>query len=228
MKYLLLLLSMISTVSYGQLTTDAARTLFYSYKIGSYDYHEQFIGHAGYGAPLILTSGGGAAFFGGSGDSTGNYGLAVKIDSAGKELWQRRIYPQFDEIETQSIVEDANGDFYVFMLSFDQKKYRGGCERIVHLDGDGEIIWDRIISDCTRLNNPVVAYILALDDGRISLRGHVATRVPQEGGDPEYHFWEGWLSSDGSLEQKTGDVIIWEKTEWQQFFEPATGDRQKE
>ena len=55
MKYLFVLLSMVSSLAYGQLSIDDARKAFYSYKLGSYDYHEQFIGYTGYGAPVITT-----------------------------------------------------------------------------------------------------------------------------------------------------------------------------
>lgn len=52
MKYLFVILSLVSSLAYGQLSTDQARKAFYSYKLGSYDYHEQFAGNSGYGAPV--------------------------------------------------------------------------------------------------------------------------------------------------------------------------------
>jgi len=220
MKYLIVILSLVSSLAYGQLSIDDARKSFYTYKLGSYDYHEEFIGYAGYGAPIIITSDGGASFLGGSGDSIGSLGLIVKINENGMEEWKQIVRPQFDDIETQSVVQDINGNFYVFLLSYDNEKYRGGCERIVHINKDGSIIWDKIIGDCELVNNPVIAYIKALDDGRIALRGHIVIKKPDKGKDPEYCYWEGWIDNKGILKQKTGDIIDWANQDWQKLFKP--------
>jgi len=220
MKYLFVILSLISSLAYGQLSSDEARKAFYSYKLGSYDYHEQFIGHSGYGAPVITTSDGGAAFFGGAGDSTGSFGLVVKLDKDGREEWKQAIRPLFDEIETQSVVQDNSGNFYVFILTYDLTKYRGGCERIVCLDRNGTIMWDKIIGECAQINNPIIAYIRSLEDGRIALRGHVATKKPRNGEDPKYYYWEGWIDHKGNLTQKTGDAIDWANQDWEKLFKP--------
>lgn len=220
MKYLILLLSLFSSLAYGQLTIEEARKAFYTYKIGSYDYHEQFIGHVGYGAPVITTADGGAAFFGGTEDSTGSVGLMVKVDKHGSEEWKQIIRPQYDMIETQSVVEDNSGNYYLFLLSYDDNKYRGGCERIVHLDRNGAIIWDKIISTCEMINNPMIEYIRADKDGKIALRGHMATQKPVQGEDPKRYYWEGWIDNKGNLTQKTGDLIIWENQDWQKLFKP--------
>ena len=227
MKYLIFILILICSTAYGQLTIPEARKIFYSYKLGSYDYHEQFIGHAGFGAPYILTADGGAAFFGGSGDSTGSYGLAVKIDKAGNEEWQQIIRQQFDEMETQSIVQDKAGNYYVFLLSYDNKRYRGGSERILYLDKTGKVVWDKTIGAYTLMNNPTISYIKALDDGRISLRGHICTEKPKPDKDPDYRYWEGWIDNKGNLTQKTGQLIVWENQDWQKLFSPETADPAK-
>lgn len=227
MKYFFIILSLASSLAYGQLSTDEARKLFYSYKLGSYDYHEQFIGYIGYGAPFITTLDGGAAFFGGTEDSTGPFGLIVKLDKESREEWKQAIRPQFDMIETQSVVQDKSGNFYVFMLSYDNKKYRGGCERIVYLSKTGQITWDKILGECGLVNNPVIAYIRSLEDGRIALRGHVATQKPREGEDPKYYYWEGWIDNNGKLTQKTGDIIIWENQDWEKLFKPGIESKAK-
>ena len=220
MKYLFVIFSLVSSMAYGQLSIDDARKAFYSYKLGSYDYHEQFIGYSGYGAPFITTSDGGAAFFGGTEDSTGEIGLVVKLDKDAREEWKKAIRPQFDKIETQSIVQDNSGDFYVFMISYDDKKYRGGCERIVYLNKTGEIAWDITIGNCGLINNPTINYIRSDKDGRIALRGHMATQIPKQGEDPKYYYWEGWIDNKGKLIQKTGDVIDWENQDWEKLFKP--------
>jgi hypothetical protein len=220
MKYLLVILSLVSSLAYGQLSIEEAKKAFYSYKLGSYDYHEKFTGLTGYGAPVITTSDGGAAFFGGSEDSTGEIGLVVKIDKNGMEQWKKAIRPKFDKIETQSVVQEKSGGFFVFMISYDNNKYRGGCERIVYLNKSGSVIWDQIISTCEMINNPTISYIRSLDDGRVALRGHMATTKPPEGKDPEYYYWEGWIDNKGKLTQKTGSKIDWSNQDWEQFFKP--------
>ncbi len=81
-------------------------------------------------------------------------------------------------------------------------------------------MWDKFIGSCLLINNPVVSYIRSLADGRIYLRGHVVTKAPLEGKDPEYNFWEGWLNSAGVLTQKSGEVIDWKNPEWMKRFKP--------
>jgi hypothetical protein len=186
------------------------------YHLGQYSYHEQFKGHKGYGAPLILTADGGAAAFG-----DGDEGIMlVKLNKTGKEEWKRIITRKGTETESQSVVQDKTGNYYVFMLTYDETKYRGGCERVIFLNKAGTIVWDKFIGTCNLLNNPTVSYIRQLNDGRIIMRGHVVTQKPAKGKDPQYRFWEGWLDKTGKLTQQAGDVIDWKKPEWKKKFEP--------
>ncbi len=217
MKQLWVVLLLTSTVGYSQLTMQMANdSAVMRYHIGSYSYHEQFKGHPGYGAPLILTSDGGGAAFGDGDEGT----MLVKLSKTGKVQWKRIIKPKGDESESQSVVQDKFGNFYVFILVYDNTKGRAGCERAIFLSKTGAIIWDKFIGSCSLLNNPTVSYIHALSDGRVALRGQVVTEKPAEGKDPIYHFWEGWLNSKGTLTQKTGAVIDWSNKEWQKKFQP--------
>lgn len=217
MKYIWIALLVTSNVTYGQLTMDMARdSMVRKYHIGTYSYHEQFMGHKGYGAPLILTSDGGGAAFG-----DGDEGIMlVKVDANGKEQWKTILPQKGDESESQSVVQDAMGNFYVFGLVYDHTKYRGGCERAVFITKAGKVVWDKFIGSCQLVNNPTVDYMKALGDGRIALRGHVVKVKPVEGKDPAYHFWEGWLDKTGKLTQKFGDVIDWKDPKWQDLFKP--------
>src|SRR6478609_6143348 len=106
------------TVS-GQITMDIAYdSAVRKYHIGSYSYHEQFKGHKGYGAPLILTSDNGAAAFGDGDEGS----MLVKLDKSGKVEWKRTIAPKGDEMESQSVVQDKNGNYYVCILVYDNNK----------------------------------------------------------------------------------------------------------
>ncbi len=217
MKHLWIVLIFISSAGYCQLTVKMAQdSAVRKYHIGTYSYHEKFIGHNGYGAPLILTSDGGGAVFGDGDDGI----MLVKLDKTGKLQWKRTLPRKGDEIESQSVVQDKLGNYYVFMLIYDNSKYRGGCERVIFLNKSGNIVWDKFIGSCELLNNPTVSYIRALSDGRIAMRGHVVTEKPQEGKDPVYHYWEGWLVSKGTLTQKSGAVIDWSNKEWEKKFNP--------
>ena len=218
MRYLTFVTFIFCNTAYAQLTVDVVREkTVRKYHIGSYSYHEQFIGHSGYGAPLILTSDGGGAAFG-----DGDEGIMlVKVGKDGKEQLKRIIKPKGSETESQSVVQDKLGNYYVFMLTYDETKYRGGCERVVCLSKTGAVLWDKFIGSCELVNNPTVSYIKALSDGRISLRGHVVTEKPAEGKDPTYYYWEGWLDKAGKLTQKVGPVIDWTKQEeWQSRLKP--------
>lgn len=217
MKRTWIILLFINTVVCGQITLDHARdSAVKRYHISSYSYHESFIGRAGYGAPLILTRDGGATAFGDSDEGT----MMVRLGKSGRQLWRVRIAAKGDEMEPQSVVEDKSGNFYAFILVYDNTRYRGGCERVIFLDESGVIKWDKYIGSCNVVNNPTVAYIRSLDDGRIALRGQVVTDHPVPGKDPVYHFWEGWLNNKGVLTQKAGDVIDWSKPDWKKRFSP--------
>jgi len=48
----------------------------------------------------------------------------------------------------------------------------------------------------------------------------VVTNSPPKGEDPKYHFWEGWLNSQGMLTQQVGDIIDWKNQDWQKRFKP--------
>ena len=216
MKYLFVFLLLTSSTVYGQLTIDIAKDSVLKYHLGSYSYHQQFIGYKGYGAPIVLTADGGAAAYG-DGDEGA---MLVKLDKNGRKQWIQIIPPKGDEMESQSVVQDVNGNYYAFMLVYDNTKYRGGCERVVHLSKTGVIVWDKIIGSCSLVNNPIVSYIRMLKDGRIALRGHIVIEKPAEGKDPSYHYWEGWINNKGALTQKTGNVIDWSNQDWQKRFKP--------
>jgi len=212
MKYILVLLFFIQSIGYAQLTMEAARDTIAKYRLGYSTYFQPFLEHADYGAPWILTSDGGAAAFGDN--------MLYKFDKTGKEEWMRRVEPQFNEMESQSVAQDTKGNLYVFMLSYDNKRYRGGSERVLCYDKKGKQLWDKTLGAYTLMNNPTVSYIRALKDGRIYMRGHVVKEKPVEGKDPVYRYWEGWLDSTGKLTQKAGELIDWAKGEWQKKFSP--------
>jgi hypothetical protein len=212
MRYLFIVFLSISLTGYGQLSIDSAKRVIAKYRLGYSTYFEPFLEHAGYGAPWILTRDGGAAAFGDN--------MLCKFDKTGREEWKRNIKPQFDEMESQSVAQDTKGNLYVFMLSYDGKRYRGGSERVLCYDKNGTLLWDKTLGAYTSLNNPTVSYIRPLKDGRIYLRGHIAKEKPPVGKDPVYRYWEGWLDSTGKLTQKTSGEIDWKKDEWQKRFKP--------
>jgi outer membrane protein assembly factor BamB len=212
MKYLLIVLLFVVSTAYGQLSMDSARNVIAAYRLGYSTYFEPFVAHAGYGAPWILTHDGGAAAFGDN--------MLYKFDKTGKEEWMRRVIPEFNELESQSVAEDTEGNLYVFMLSYDSKRYRGGSERVLCYNNKGELLWDKTLGAYTVMNNPTVSYIRSVEDGRIYMRGHVVREKPLEGKDPVYRYWEGWLDSKGKLSEKTNEVIDWGKDEWQKKFKP--------
>jgi hypothetical protein len=217
MKYLTSILLLITASSYGQLTMQAANdSAVMKYHIGSYSYHEQFKGFKGYGAPLILTSDGGAAAFGDGDEGT----MLVKLDKTGKVQWKRIIQPKGDESEAQSVVQDKDGNYFVCILVYDHTKYRGGTERVLFVNKTGALGWDKYIGTFTLMNNPTIAYLHALPDGRIALRGQVVKTKPVEGKDPTYVYWEGWINKAGVLTQKTGAAIDWANQDWKKLFQP--------
>jgi hypothetical protein len=212
MKNILLVLVVFTSTATAQLSMDSAKAIVGKLRIGSSTYFEPFLQRPGYGAPWILTREGGAAAFGSN--------TLYKFDKKGREMWNKNIVPQFNELETQAVAEDAKGNLYAFMLSYDNKRYRGGSERVLCFKKDGTRLWDKTLGAYTLMNNPTIAYIKPENDGRIYMRGHVVTDKPVEGKDPKYRYWEGWLDATGQLTQKVGDQIDWAKGEWQKKFSP--------
>ena len=73
-----IILFFVSSTGFGQLTIPDAKTAAKEHNFRSYRYHEEFEGHAGYAAPIILTDKGEAIFFGDSKD--GKFVNLVKLD----------------------------------------------------------------------------------------------------------------------------------------------------
>lgn len=219
MKNITCLLLFIGSAVSAQITMEVLQdSTVRKYHLGASTYFDAFMGKAGYGAGAILTVDGGGAAFGDGDEGT----MLVKLDKTGKEQWKRIVKPKGEEIESQSVVQDKNGNYYIFQLVYDEArfKYRGGCERVVFFNKSGTMGWDKFIGTCSQVNNPTVSYIKFLPDGRIYLRGHIVTKAPLAGKDPDTRFWEGWMNSAGALTQKSGEVIDWGKPEWQKKFKP--------
>lgn len=216
MKHLWIILLFLSTVGLGQITADVARDSVRKYHIASYSYHEAFIGKKDYGSPLILTADGGAAVFGDGDEGT----MLVKLDKSGRLIWKKILTGKGEEAESQSVVQDKLGNFFVFQLVYGTTAYRGGRERVALYNKSGALLWDKYIGSGLQINNPIVSYIKSLPDGRIYLRGHIVLTAPAEGKDPDTRFWEGWLNAAGALTQKSGEIIDWKKPEWQSKFKP--------
>lgn len=216
-KLALPFLLIVSAASFGQLTIKQAQdSLVTKYHIGASTYFEEFVGHAGYGALVIITADGGAAAFGDGDEGT----MLYKTDKSGKVQWKRQVSPKGTEQEPQCVVQDNKGNFYVIMLVYGTTKYRGGCQRIVLINKSGVIGWDKYIGSCQMVNSPTISYARTLPDGRVALRGQIVTKAPPADKDPTYNFWEGWINSAGVLTQKVGGVIDWKNEEWKKFFKP--------
>ncbi len=68
-----------------QLTLSVVKAAAQEYNFRSYIYHEQFEGHEGYAAPIILLADGGTMFFGDS-EEDKSVNL-VKLDKEGNVEW---------------------------------------------------------------------------------------------------------------------------------------------
>ena len=215
-KKYLLVLSLISSTLYGQLSIKTAKDSTHKYHISSYSYMEQYIDHKGYGAPVILTLDSGAAVFGDGDEGT----MLVKLNKSGKNQWTKIISPKGSEMESQAVVQDKNGNFYVFMLVYGTTGYRGGRERCVMLNKTGAILWDKYIGTGLLLNSPTVSYLETLKEGKIALRGQVVKEKQVEGKDPVYLYWEATMDSKGVMIEKTGVVLDWSKPDWKKLYEP--------
>lgn len=211
MNKLIVVLVMISSGSFAQLTMDSLKKITQPLYLGYSSYFSDFAGKPGYGGPYFPTKDGGGAAFGDN--------VLYKFDKKGKQIWKRAIKDRYQEMETQVAAEDSKGNIYCFMLEYNRKLYRGGNERIVCYDKTGKLLWDKTIGKAAALNNPIVSYVKTTQDGKIYMRGHVGYEM-KENGDPKYLYWEGWLDATGKLTQKATEEIDWKKDEWQKKFKP--------
>ena len=221
MRYAILLMATAGLIHpcSAQLTIESAQKASQPYHVSSYSYHEQFIGHPGYGAPLILTQDGGAAAFG-DGDAGS---MLYKFDPNGALSWKTTFPAKGKEMELQSAVQTSGGDYLVFALIHGLTSYVGGCERAAFIDKMGKMGWDKMLGSCNQVNNPTVSYIRSLADGRVALRGHVVKEPAAKGKDPVYRYWEAWITTDGKMTEKVGPAIDWsKKEEWQSRLAPES------
>jgi hypothetical protein len=216
MKLIVHFLLIVNVCAFGQLTFPQAQDSLRKYHLGVSSYFGDFLGHPSYGAGVNLTKEGGAVGFG-----DGDNGLElIRLDKTGKVLWRKGMKKQFEEVEAQCVAQDSLGNFYVFMLNYNPKGYLGGSERVVCYSSKGTLLWDKMLGNYTLTNNPTVSYVRTVDNGRIAMRGHVATEKPLPGKDPSYHYWQGWFNSKGILKTKIGDIIDWSNPEWMKKFKP--------
>lgn len=200
----------------GQMTIERAKDSLQQYHLGASTYFQDFVGKPGYGAWVILTTDGGAAGFGDGDNGT----ELIKLDKNGKVAWRKKIVKQFEETEPQCVAQDLVGNFYVFILNYNPKGYRGGAERVICYSKTGTLLWDKLLGTYTLLNRPTVSYVRQLKDGRIEMRGHVVREKPAAGKDPAAKYWQGWFNSKGVLTEKTGEVIDWSKPEAMGRYKP--------
>ncbi|HLP13189.1 MAG TPA: hypothetical protein VK177_14730, partial [Flavobacteriales bacterium] len=125
------------------------------------------------------------------------------------------IAKKYDEQEAQSVVQDKAGNYFVYILEYNQKVYRGGSERVLCYDKTGKLLWDKLIGQFSEVNNPIVSYLKRTDDGRIYMRGHIKLKTGAKA-----MFWEGWINSKGIMTQKNGEEIDWKKDDWKKRFSP--------
>ena len=217
MKLITIFFLLTATIGFSQISIKDAKIMAKNYNMISYNYHQPFEGHKNYAAPIIVTNNNGVLFFGNTKENGSP--VLMHLNSIGEIEWSTPINKKFDEMEVQSVVQDLDGYFYAFVLSYNYKVYRGASERVIKLDSTGNVKWDIILGDYGLINSPHCSYIKLHDDGRLSLRGHIVTDKAEEGKDPKYNSWQGWLNAKGELIQKIGGVIDWSNAEWKKFLE---------
>ena len=89
---------------------------------------------------------------------------------------------------------------------------------MLHIDVSGKVIWDKMLSDFTKKNNPHCAYIRLLENNTLELRGHIVLDSESENKDFDYHYWRGWLDNQGNLQHEITEVIDWASDQWKSFL----------
>ncbi|MBK9192103.1 MAG: hypothetical protein IPM77_11650 [Crocinitomicaceae bacterium] len=207
-----------SVQAMAQISYEKASELSRNYEVYAYSYFEGFAGKQGYASSVILTLDGGCAFLDEWYEENDHGPLLIKLDKDGKEQWKTKLKGGYEESESQGIVEDAGGNFYVFALVYTSTGYLGGCERVMCVSPSGELNWDKLIGAFTLENSPTFSYIHSDKNGKVELRGHIAKEKPAEGKDPDYYYWSAWLDSKGDIVEETGKRIDWANDNWQQWY----------
>jgi len=219
MKFITLFFVGLSSLAYSQITYEKASELSKQYEVYAYSYFEGFAGKPGYAASVILTNDGGCAFLG-TWIENDHYGpLLIKLDADGKEQWKLKVNCEYNESEQQGIVQDSNGNFYIFQLVYSATGYRGGCEQVVCVSATGEKLWDKLIGDFTLVNRPTFSYIHVIENGKVELRGHIVLDEPAPDKDPQYYFWSAFLNAEGKVEAETGKPIDWANDNWKAWYQ---------
>lgn len=211
---LIILLLFISTNSFAQLSISDAKIAGEKFNIHNYTYHQKFEGHKEYAAPVYLTKDSGAIFYG----DTNSIIKIYKLDKESTLEWKVPVVLKYDEIETQSVIQDKDSNYYAFVLVFNRDKIKGSTQRVIHFDKNGDIIWDKMLADFTKKNNPHCSYIRLLDNNKLELRGHIVLDSELENKEFDYHYWRGWLDNKGNLQHEVTEVIKWSSDKWKAFL----------
>ena len=216
MKYCIFILVLITTQAFGQISLDDAKKLAAEHQFTTYRYHQKFEGHAEYSAPIVISDE--TIVFFSKDKQTKEYALK-KIKSDGELIWKFPVKQNYDELESQSLLITEEGMIFAFLLSYNYDVYRGGTERVILLDSEGSVVWDKLIGEFGLVNSPTFSWIRINEDGKVEMRGHIVTEFVEEDERPVYHYWRGWLDSEGNLNQEIGDALDWSDPATKALFE---------
>lgn len=171
-------------------------------KLALYSYHEKYIGNAeGYLAPILRVADGGFVVVGTRADyPEGQYQVGksrpvvAKLDGAGKKSWERSYRTSgFLDYEGASAIELPDG-YVVYVLSYVHPS-RGAVVRLLRLDRQGEIVWDRRFRGQGGVNTPFAQYVQLVGD-KLLLDGHMYKDKTETA-----YGWKGILSLEGKIEK---------------------------
>jgi len=179
----------------------AARRYCAQQGISRYSYHERYIGNGkGLLAPIIKISGGGLLVVGTRSDNKpGTYRVGksrpvvVKLDPAGHKVWERAFKKAgFLDHEGASAIE-VEGGFIVYILSYVHPS-RGSVTRLLKLDVDGKILWERQLRGNGGDHTPFPQTIELTSKGTLVLKGHIYLDRSETA-----YGWDGEVDGKGKV-----------------------------
>jgi hypothetical protein len=99
--------------------------------------------------------------------------VIVRLSPSGKLIWEKDLRKKgFMDYEAASLAQAPDGGYLTYILSYVHPG-RGATTRIVKLDSQGKILWDKDFGGDGRLNTPFAQDVRLLPQGTLSLKGHV-------------------------------------------------------
>jgi len=208
MKSILLsLIFLLSVNCYGQLTLEDGKLWAKENNIELNEFGSTYIGKADFGAPVIITRDGGLAILGNYAEGETNGVKLVFLNEKKEVMWSHFFGSKNDNLDAQIIIEDRTGFFYVFMEAKDKKTPSDMRERVVKINGLGDVDWDYALERKEDNYHRRCTYVKLHEDGKHLLLFGTVQPDKVAIDNNEHYSWKAKLDGHGKLIQEIGAIL---------------------